>query len=201
MPRVVMEDNRRISLRIRAQDKAVLMRAVVSVTLSRGALLMAKKRVIVKRLTAMQNLGSMDVLCTDKIGTLTEAKIKLEQHVDPQGNDAPLLRSADMGLSVDSAVDVAKEAADMILLDRNLYVLHDGVQEGRHTFGSIMKYTCAATTGGSLAGIKPAIRQKAGRLCAIRYPLPSLTGRQRASSDENTAYSHSMVAGGLPEMS
>ncbi|NOT10401.1 MAG: magnesium-translocating P-type ATPase [Methylococcaceae bacterium] len=63
-----------------------LLPMVVSVTLSRGALHMAKKRVIVKRLTAIQNLGSMDVLCTDKTGTLTEAKIRLEQHLDPQGN-------------------------------------------------------------------------------------------------------------------
>ena len=62
-----------------------LLPMVVSVTLSRGAQLMAKKRVIVKRLAAIQNLGSMDVLCTDKTGTLTEAKIRLEQHVDPQG--------------------------------------------------------------------------------------------------------------------
>ena len=58
-----------------------LLPMVVSVTLSRGALLMAKKRVIVKRLAAIQNLGSMDVLCTDETGTLNEAKIKLEQHV------------------------------------------------------------------------------------------------------------------------
>lgn len=63
-----------------------LLPMVVSVTLSRGALHMAKKRVIVKRLAAIQNLGSMDVLCTDKTGTLTEAKIRLEQHVDAQGN-------------------------------------------------------------------------------------------------------------------
>ncbi|CAK0763547.1 Mg(2+) transport ATPase, P-type 1 (modular protein) [Gammaproteobacteria bacterium] len=62
-----------------------LLPMVVSVTLSRGALLMARKRVIVKRLAAIQNLGSMDVLCTDKTGTLTEAKIRLEQHLDPQG--------------------------------------------------------------------------------------------------------------------
>ena len=62
-----------------------LLPMVVSVTLSRGALRMAEKRVIVKRLAAIQNLGSMDVLCTDKTGTLTEAKIHLEQHVDAQG--------------------------------------------------------------------------------------------------------------------
>ena len=62
-----------------------LLPMVVSVTLSRGALRMAEKRVIVKRLAAIQNLGSMDVLCTDKTGTLTEARIHLEQHVDAQG--------------------------------------------------------------------------------------------------------------------
>lgn len=62
-----------------------LLPMVVSVTLARGALLMARKNVIVKRLAAVQNLGSMDVLCTDKTGTLTEAKIRLEQHTDPQG--------------------------------------------------------------------------------------------------------------------
>jgi P-type Mg2+ transporter len=62
-----------------------LLPMVVSVTLSRGALRMAEKRVIVKRLASIQNLGSMDVLCTDKTGTLTEAKIRLERHVDAQG--------------------------------------------------------------------------------------------------------------------
>jgi Mg2+-importing ATPase len=66
-----------------------LLPMVVSLTLSRGAMHMAKKRVIVKRLAAIQNLGSMDVLCTDKTGTLTEAKIKLERHVDPQGKPSP----------------------------------------------------------------------------------------------------------------
>ena len=66
-----------------------LLPMVVSVTLSRGAIHMAKKRVIVKRLASIQNLGSMDVLCTDKTGTLTEAKIHLEQHVDPQGIASP----------------------------------------------------------------------------------------------------------------
>lgn len=62
-----------------------LLPMVISITLSRGAMHMAEKRVIVKRLASIQNLGSMDVLCTDKTGTLTEAKIRLEQHVDPQG--------------------------------------------------------------------------------------------------------------------
>jgi Mg2+-importing ATPase len=65
-----------------------LLPMIVSVTLARGALRMAAKKVIVKRLTAIQNLGSMDVLCTDKTGTLTEAAIRLERHVDPAGRDS-----------------------------------------------------------------------------------------------------------------
>ena len=62
-----------------------LLPMVVSVTLARGAQRMAARRVIVKHLPAIQNLGSMDVLCTDKTGTLTEAVIHLEQHVDVAG--------------------------------------------------------------------------------------------------------------------
>lgn len=61
-------------------------------------------------------------------------------------NDAPSLHSADVGLSVDSGVDVAKEAADMILLKHDLHVLHAGVLEGRHTFGNIMKYIMMGTS-------------------------------------------------------
>jgi Mg2+-importing ATPase len=64
-----------------------LLPMVVSVTLSRGALRMAAKDVIVKRLIAIQNLGAMDVLCTDKTGTLTEGAIRLDRHVDPAGAD------------------------------------------------------------------------------------------------------------------
>jgi Mg2+-importing ATPase len=55
-------------------------------------------------------------------------------------NDAPALRAADIGISVDSAVDVAKESADIILLEKNLRVLEAGVLEGRKTFGNIVKY-------------------------------------------------------------
>lgn len=55
-------------------------------------------------------------------------------------NDAPSLRDADVGISVDTAVDIAKESADIILLEKNLMVLNDGVTEGRRTFGNIVKY-------------------------------------------------------------
>jgi Mg2+-importing ATPase len=61
-------------------------------------------------------------------------------------NDAPSLHAADVGISVDSAVDVAKEAADLILLDQDLNVLQDGVREGRRTFGNVMKYIMMGTS-------------------------------------------------------
>jgi Mg2+-importing ATPase len=55
-------------------------------------------------------------------------------------NDAPALRSADVGISVDNAVDIAKESADMILLEKSLMVLGEGVLEGRKVFVNILKY-------------------------------------------------------------
>lgn len=57
-------------------------------------------------------------------------------------NDAAALRDADVGISVDSGTDIAKESADIILLEKSLMVLEEGVLKGRETFGNIMKYLC-----------------------------------------------------------
>ncbi len=59
---------------------------IVTVNLSKGAISMSRKKVIVKRLNAIQNFGAMDVLCTDKTGTITQGRIVLEKHLDVQGN-------------------------------------------------------------------------------------------------------------------
>ncbi len=61
-------------------------------------------------------------------------------------NDAPALHASDVGISVDSAVDVAKEAADIVLLEKNLDVLVRGVQNGRRTFANTLKYVFMATS-------------------------------------------------------
>jgi Mg2+-importing ATPase len=61
-------------------------------------------------------------------------------------NDAPSLHVADVGLSVSTAVDVAKDAADIILLERSLSVLHTGIREGRKAFGNVMKYLLMGTS-------------------------------------------------------
>ena len=60
--------------------------AIVTVNLSTGAIAMSKKKVIVKRLDSIQNFGAMDVLCTDKTGTITMGKVVLEKHLDVRGN-------------------------------------------------------------------------------------------------------------------
>ena len=61
-------------------------------------------------------------------------------------NDAPSLHAADVGISVDDAVDVAKEAADFVLLRKELSVLHDGIVQGRKTFANTLKYVFMATS-------------------------------------------------------
>jgi Mg2+-importing ATPase len=61
---------------------------IVTVNLAKGALAMSRKKVIVKRLNSIQNFGAMDVLCSDKTGTLTQDRIILEKHVDIQGNES-----------------------------------------------------------------------------------------------------------------
>ncbi len=68
-----------------------LLPMIVTVTLARGAIRLAARRVVVKRLAAMHNLGAMDTLCTDKTGTLTEAQIALVRCVDPTGRDSDRL--------------------------------------------------------------------------------------------------------------
>ncbi len=61
-------------------------------------------------------------------------------------NDAPSIREADVGISVENAVDIAKESADIILLRKDLRILNDGVVEGRRTVGNTMKYILMATS-------------------------------------------------------
>src|ERR1700683_3085419 len=65
-----------------------LLPMIITLNLTKGSLAMARRNVIVKKLAAIQNFGSMDVLCTDKTGTLTEDRIVLVKHVDGDGNDS-----------------------------------------------------------------------------------------------------------------
>ncbi|MBE5966646.1 MAG: magnesium-translocating P-type ATPase [Lachnospiraceae bacterium] len=106
-------------------DDAALLDAVISCDLFAKLSPSQKKRVVSAFQTAGHTVGYMG----DGI------------------NDAPALRQADVGISVDSAVDIAKETADIILLEKDLMVLEEGVIEGRRTFGNIIKYIKMAASG------------------------------------------------------
>ncbi|WP_454883268.1 magnesium-translocating P-type ATPase [Sphingomonas oryzagri] len=92
-----------------------LLPMITTVTLSRGAIRMAKKKVIVKRLASIHDLGAMTVLCTDKTGTLTSAQIRLARSIGPAGSDDPrasVLGAVAASLGGDSgALDAALIAA------------------------------------------------------------------------------------------
>ena len=91
-------------------------------------------------------VGAADVLA--KLSPLQKEQVvqSLRRHGHVIGymgdgiNDAPALRAADVGISVDTAVDVAKESADIVLLEKSLMVLDDGILEGRRVFANIIKY-------------------------------------------------------------
>jgi Mg2+-importing ATPase len=118
-------------------------------------------------------------------------------------NDAPSLRAADVGVSVASAVDVAKDAADVILLESDLRVLLRGVLEGRHAFGNVMKYLLMGTSSNfgnmfSMAGASvflpflpmlPSQRLLSGdgRPCRGRAGSPASAPPWRTSPERNRA--------------
>lgn len=106
--------------------------AIISVTLANGARHMAARKVIVKRLVSIENFGSMDVLCTDKTGTLTEGRMRLDGARDVAGADsAAVLRLAAINAwfqtsfrnPIDEAIRAAapRERADAVLLDEIPY--------------------------------------------------------------------------------
>ena len=89
-----------------------LLPMVVTLTLTRGALRLSGQHVIVKRLSAIQDLGAIDVLCTDKTGTLTEGNIRLEQHLDIHGrNSEVVLRYAWLNCFFESGMRTPMEDA------------------------------------------------------------------------------------------
>ena len=89
---------------------------IVSANLAKGAVSMSKKKVIVKEINAIQNFGAMDILCTDKTGTLTQDKIILEYHLDVHGNsDTRVLRHAFLNSYYQTGL---KNLMDVSIIDR-----------------------------------------------------------------------------------
>lgn len=92
---------------------------------------LAKRTTLFARLTPMHK---------ERIVTLLRREGHVVGFMGDGINDAPALRAADIGISVDGAVDIAREAADIILLEKSLMVLEEGVIEGRKTFANMLKY-------------------------------------------------------------
>ncbi|MGI5849243.1 MAG: magnesium-translocating P-type ATPase [Christensenellales bacterium] len=89
---------------------------IVTTCLAKGAVAMSRKKTIIKNLNAIQNLGSMDVLCTDKTGTLTQDKVVLEYHLDVHGNeDVRVLRHAFLNSYYQTGL---KNLMDISIIDR-----------------------------------------------------------------------------------
>jgi P-type Mg2+ transporter len=101
-----------------------LLPAIVSVTLSTGARAMAKQGVIVRRLEALENLGSMDVLCTDKTGTLTEGTIELASAIDISGTESKeVLRLAFINSALETGIENPIDKAIVHACDDGVKIL------------------------------------------------------------------------------
>ncbi|MGE5616401.1 MAG: magnesium-translocating P-type ATPase [Bacillota bacterium] len=98
------------------------------------------------RLDATTIFCRVNPMQKSRIVRLLKARGRVTGFLGDGINDAPALRAAHVGLSVNNAVDVAQEAADIILMRRDLGVVHEGVMEGRRTFVNIRKYILMATS-------------------------------------------------------
>ncbi|QBR71028.1 magnesium-translocating P-type ATPase [Beijerinckiaceae bacterium] len=100
---------------------------IVTVNLAKGAIAMSRKRVIVKRLHAIQNFGAMDILCTDKTGTLTQDRVILKRHLDIRGNDSErVLEYAYLNSHYQSGLKNLLDVAvlEHVELGKNLHLRH-----------------------------------------------------------------------------
>jgi Mg2+-importing ATPase len=168
-----------------------LLPMITTVTLSRGAIRMARRKVIVKRLASIHDLGSMTVLCTDKTGTLTSAEISLARSLNPGGADDP--RASRLGAIA------AQLGGDRGSLDAALIHCFEGAWDGwtlagRHAFDFSRRVGSVLADGpdglllivkGAPEGVLP--------LCAKAGTLP-MGPQQRA---EALARIHSFASDGL----
>lgn len=143
----------RVEVKVLTGDNAVIARKTcLDVGLAVRGVLMGDEIAAADDATLLQQVETTTIFA--KLAPLQKARIiaLLRQRGHVVGflgdgiNDAPALREADLGLSVDTAVDIAKESADIVLLEKDLQVLSAGVLEGRRTFGNMTKYIKMGTS-------------------------------------------------------
>ena len=101
---------------------------------------------LVQRVSAIDVFAEVEPNQKDRILLALKRAGHVVGYIGDGINDAPALHAADVGISVDRAVDVAKDAADIVLLEHDLSVLIEGVREGRKTFANTLKYVFMATS-------------------------------------------------------
>jgi Mg2+-importing ATPase len=121
-----------------------LLPMITTVTLSRGALRMAGRKVIVKRLASIHDLGAMSVLCTDKTGTLTSAEITLARSLDPDGVDDP--RAAELG-AIAAALGGDRGSLDAALVGGARRAAEGWTLAGRQAFDFSRRLGSVLATG------------------------------------------------------
>ena len=141
-----------------------MMPMIITVTLARAARRMAGKKVLVKQLAAIEDFGSIEILCSDKTGTLTEGEIVLDRHVDIRGgDDEAVLRLAYLNSFFEAGI---KSPLDAAILEARAAV-HRGVREaGRDP---VRLRPQAPLGGGAPRGRAPSRHQGRGR----EHPRPS----------------------------
>jgi Mg2+-importing ATPase len=172
-----------------------LLPMITTVTLSRGAMRMASRKVIVKRLAAIHDLGAMTVLCTDKTGTLTSAEITLAHSLDPLGGDDP--RVGRLG-AIAAELGGDRGALDTALVRCSTEAAEGWTLVGRHSFDFSRRMGSVLATGpdGCLLIVKGAPEAVLAR-CSQQRNGGQLLRMDAKSRTEAIDRVHALAQGGL----
>jgi Mg2+-importing ATPase len=151
--KVITGDNRRVALHV-AQATGMEVKGV----LTGGELNQMSDEALWRRADQVNLFAEVDPNQKDRIISALRKTGHVVGYMGDGINDAPALHTADVGISVENAVDVAKEAADFVLLEQSLDVLRHGIEQGRQTFANTLKYVYTTTSANfgnmfSMAGL------------------------------------------------
>lgn len=172
-----------------------LLPMITTVTLSRGAMRMAGKKVIVKRLASIHDLGAMTVLCTDKTGTLTSAEITLARSLDADGADDP--RVARLGaIAADLGGD--RGSLDAALIEGSAGASEGWTLAGRHAFDFSRRLGSVLAKGpeGPILIIKGA-PEAVLALCTARRTGETATAMSESEQAQAIGLVHALARNGL----
>jgi Mg2+-importing ATPase len=151
--KVITGDNRRVALHV-AQNTGLSVTGI----LTGAELNQISDEALLRRADQVNLFAEVDPNQKERIISALRKTGHVVGYMGDGINDAPALHAADVGISVDTAVDVAKEAADFVLLEQSLDVLRQGILEGRQTFANTLKYVYTTTSANfgnmfSMAGL------------------------------------------------